>query len=132
MKTNKPKLKRKEKNRTQHSNKSNAYNECCTRHKCIELNMYLQFKFSCQVQIHIQFTKKQHFAEYNKDRIFEYDKNDKLEQVASLVQLGPSTSEMLYGLRNGKYDVTSPLNLMEFISNASSWVASIMHSFSFL
>ena len=94
---------------------------------CIySLNLVVKYRYISNLQ------KKQHFAEYNKDRIFEYDKNDKLEQVASLVQLGPSTSEMLYGLRNGKYDVTSPLNLMEFISNASSWVASIMHSFSFL
>ena len=31
MKTNKPKLKKNI--NTQHSNKSNAYNECCTRHK---------------------------------------------------------------------------------------------------
>ena len=36
MKTNKPKLKNIDKNRTEHSNKSNAYNECCRRHKDIE------------------------------------------------------------------------------------------------
>ena len=36
MKTNKPKLKNIDKNRTEHSDKSNAYNECCTRHKDIE------------------------------------------------------------------------------------------------
>ena len=37
MKTNKPKLKNNfNKNRTQHSNKSNAYNKCYTRHKDIE------------------------------------------------------------------------------------------------
>ena len=37
MKTNKPKLKEnRQKNRAQNSNNSNAYNECCTRHKDIE------------------------------------------------------------------------------------------------
>ena len=36
MKTNKPKLKNIDKNRTRHSNKSNAYNECFTIHKDIK------------------------------------------------------------------------------------------------
>ena len=36
MKTNKPKLKSIDKNSTQHSDKSNAYHECCPRQKNIE------------------------------------------------------------------------------------------------
>ena len=36
MKTNKPKLKNIDEKRTQHSNKSNAHNKCCIRHKDIE------------------------------------------------------------------------------------------------
>ena len=40
MKTNKPKLKTIDKNRTQHSNKSIACSEYCTRHEDIE-NMFI-------------------------------------------------------------------------------------------